>query len=70
MSRVLSPYLARVSAARVVSGAHEDVRDKLMSAGSQEHILALVITHNRHCHLKQKITNLKTIPKNMAIAMS
>lgn len=43
--------LTRVSASCVVASTHEDVRDELVSAGSQEHVLALVVAHNGHRHL-------------------
>jgi hypothetical protein len=58
-----SAYLTRVTAAVVVSGAHEYVWYVFVSASSQKHTFTLVVANDRHSHLLQRVIinfNLRT----------
>ena len=47
-------HLTGVPAAVVVAGAHEDVRDDLVAAGAEEHLLAALVAHDGHGDLRRK----------------
>ena len=46
-------HLTGVPAAVVVAGAHEDVRDDLVAAGAEEHLLAALVAHDGHGDLRK-----------------
>ena len=48
-------HLTRVPAPVVVAGAHEDVRDDLVAAGAEEHLLAALVAHDWHRYLRREI---------------
>ena len=51
---VQSSHLTRVSAPVVVARAHEDVRDDLVAAGAEEHLLAALVAHDWHRYLPKE----------------
>lgn len=53
LQRPAAVALARVAAAAFVARAQEDLRDELVPAGAQEHVLAPVVADDRDAHLLQ-----------------
>ena len=47
-------HLTRVPAPVVVARAHEDVRNDLVAAGAEEHLLAALVAHDWHRYLRRE----------------